>query len=642
MELVQTVCFGPLPHTQRGLGFHLDATDKGKQPPRIIYGNQNYVIIRELKDLNKCEYFQGHPSRVNVAKFHPGGGWIVSGDDGGLGIVWSSLTQVPKQQINMGKSILDIGWDGEGKRIILGGRGKEERVKIVPWNTNNKLGELSGIAGNVLSVAFRPKRPYHVVAVSEDPVVVFSSKGPPFSYGCSDRTHKGYINCVRFHPSGEVFMTVGKDKQIIVFEGRTGKVLRLIKDKNGHKGTIYSFSFNEDGSRFVTCSADKSVKMWDFEEGKVLRTYHPHPGNLGLEDMQVACTWTGSSVISVSLSGQINFFDDDEEDQKENLPMFVVAGHQKTVNSLELDDKAGLAYTACNGGRIVLTNLKTGERLFFQRDAKDFKKYLNMKINDLALSPCGGTLTSIFANGMMFFTSTEKLTMNIADCFMLDGAPKCSAYSKISHSLFVGTHKNKVFIFKDMKHEDTILTEDVPRAIDISHDDKQLVVGCDNCSLYFYDLDDMKAEPAVLKSNFLNRKPIRAKFNKDSSLVCTLDEGQRIWVWNVKEALACKEPEPINRRKSYQGFHTASLFDCDWNDKGALVTVALDGAVIIWPRASEGESDGYIKLTNAHKGGISRVRFLPGGDEVITSSLDASVRVFQVKEKEKEKVIKIF
>jgi len=639
MEIVESACFGPLPSTERGLGFHLDATVKGKQPPRIIYGNQNQVIVRELKDMNKCDYFQGHPAKVNVAKFHPGGGWVASGDASGYFIVWSSLTKVPKQDGNMGKSILDIDWDGEGKRIIMGGIGKQERVKIVPWNTNNKLGELAGISGNVLSVAFRPKRKYHVVAVSEDPVVVLSTKGPPFSFQTSNKTHKGYINCVRYHPSAKFFMTVGKDKQILVFEGETGELLRKIKDKKGHKGTIYSFCFNEDGSKFITCSADKSVKMWDFEKGKVLRTFNPHDRKLELEDMQVACTWAGSFVISVSLSGQINFFDDGEEEEKENIPRVVFAGHQKTITSLELDDKAGLAYSACLGGRIVQTNIKTGERKFFYRDAKDFKKVLTLSIRELAVSPDGETLTCIYTSGMMFFNPTSTLTMDFNTGFLLDGAPKCCAYSKLSHLIVVGTHKNKVFIFKDGKHDNTIETEKVPRAIDISHDDKKMVVAGDNGSLYLYDLDDSKADPVVLESKVLNTVPVRVKFNKNSELIATLDENQSIWVWNTSDAGGS---DIMPKNKSFRGYHSATIYDCDWNDDDALVTVGLDGTIILWPNAGKGQSSDHVKLLNAHQGGISRVRFLPGGKQILTSSHDASMRIFNIQEQKKNEVVKIF
>jgi len=642
MEIVQTACYGPLPHTERGFGFHLDATTKGKQPPRIIYGNQNYVIVRELDDMTKCEYFQGHPAQVNVAKFHPGGGWVASGDDSGKSIVWSSLTQVPKQEITMGKSILDIDWDGEGKRLVLGGRGKKEKVKIVPWNTNNKLGELSGISGNVLSVAFRPRRKYHVVAVAEDPVVVISTKGPPFSFQNSDKTHRGFINCVRYHPSGDSFMTVGKDKQIIVFDGETGKSPRKIKDKGGHKGTIYSFSFNKDGSRFVTCSADKTLKMWDFEEGKLLRTFTPHNRKLELEDMQVACTWVASTIISVSLSGQINFFDDSEEDQKENLPKCTFAGHQKTITSLELDDKAGIAYTACLGGRIVQTNLETGQRSFFYRDAKDFKKFLTMSIKQLAVSPCGSIVTCIYTSGMMFFSPTDTLVMDHGTGYLLDGAPKCSAYSKLSHLIVVGTHKSKVFIFKDGKQTDIIETTDVPRAIDISHDDKRLVIGGEKGSLYFYDLDDMKAEPTILKSDQLQHLPTRVRFNKDSTMIATLNANQSIWIWDIKEALASDDAKPLNFKNSYRGYHSATVFDCDWNDDGALVTCGLDGNIIIWPLAHKGDSEDYIKLVNAHKGGITRARFLPGGKSLLTCSHDASLRLFEVREKKADEGIKIF
>jgi len=347
-------------------------------------------------------------------------------------------------------------------------------------------------------------------------------------------------------------------------------------------------------------------------------------------------------LISVSLSGQINFFGEEQDDMS-NTPRVVIAGHQKTVTSLELDDKAGIAYSAGFDGRVVQTDLKSGERNFIVKDPKAFKDYAKQSILHLALSPDGKTLTTIFTNGDMFFNSTEKMIMDVENIFKLGGAPRCCAYSKLSHLIAAGTHRSKVFLFKDGKHWETIDTVDEPRSMDISHDDKKLVVGGSKGDLYFYDLDDMKADPGVLKSpRFLNRIPIRLKFNKDSTLLATLDDNKAVWIWNVKDSLACADPEPINMKHSYKGYHSASLADCDWNDAGALVTVGQDAAIIVWPGASEGASKTFYKLENAHKSGITRVKFLPGGNELLTCSCDASLRLFQIRKKEEEQKSNIF
>ena len=79
--------------------------------------------------------------------------------------------------------------------------------------------------------------------------------------------------------------------------------------KAAHAGGIYGVSWSPDGKQLLSASGDKTCKVWDIETRKVVRTF-----DMGKEvaDQQLACLWnsgSGDKLISVSLSGNINFLD---------------------------------------------------------------------------------------------------------------------------------------------------------------------------------------------------------------------------------------------------------------------------------------------------------------------------------------------
>jgi len=321
-QITQTLMVPPLVSTERGFGLHLHGTLK--KTARLVYCNQNLVIQREIENSNNARLNSEHPVKANVAKYHPNGEWICSGDDAGTVFVWAHESFVVKNSIKVGRKVLDISWSSDGKRIVAVGAGKDDKAKVFPWNTNNKLGELGGASKGFLSCDFKPSRPFRVITGSEDFGVYFYT-GPPFKFQSYDRTHKNYVNCVRYNNKGDVYVSVSTDKTICVFDGKEGKKLKQIVDKkNGHKGTIYSVSFSPDDKYFVTASADKTCKIWNYEEGTVCHTFNfsdkPTSG-----DMQVSCLWLGDNIYSISLNGKINYLHKDKGDK----PFKVLTGHKK-------------------------------------------------------------------------------------------------------------------------------------------------------------------------------------------------------------------------------------------------------------------------------------------------------------------------
>lgn len=174
-ETVST--FAPLPVTQRGFGIHLNGTTRGQA--RLIYGNGPNVIIRYVDEPNRADVFNGHKCNVNVAKFSPNGEWIASGDCEGTVIVWGAKNKIIKNTVRCCQGILDIDWTGDNQRIIAGGDGGGGFfAKVFMWNSTNSIGDISNNSKKLLSVAFRPDRPFKIATVSEEKQTNFY-QGPP-------------------------------------------------------------------------------------------------------------------------------------------------------------------------------------------------------------------------------------------------------------------------------------------------------------------------------------------------------------------------------------------------------------------------------------------------------------------------------
>lgn len=75
-------------------------------------------------------------------------------------------------------------------------------------------------------------------------------EGPPFKFKHSNKVHSNFVNCVRFAPDGETFVSVGSDSKIFLYNGDSGE--KTAEFTGGHSGTVYSASWSPDGAKLLT------------------------------------------------------------------------------------------------------------------------------------------------------------------------------------------------------------------------------------------------------------------------------------------------------------------------------------------------------------------------------------------------------
>jgi WD40 repeat protein len=223
-------------------------------------------------------------------------------------------------------------------------------AKVFTWDTGNSVGEMVGHVKRVLSVAYKPSRPFRIMTASEDSKTIYYA-GPPFKLDHSNAVHTNFVNCVRYSNNGENLISVGSDKKIQLYDGKTGQPTTEIN--NGHEGSVYSVSFSPDGTKFITCSADKTVRLWDYATQANEQTFttgaDPQVG-----DMQVSVLWTQSHMLSVSLNGNVNYWEAGSV-----APVRIVQGHQVAIMTLALDAQNRMVYTGSFDGVVCATPLDT-------------------------------------------------------------------------------------------------------------------------------------------------------------------------------------------------------------------------------------------------------------------------------------------
>jgi len=70
--------------------------------------------------------------------------------------------------------------------------------------------------------------------------------------------HTNFVNCVRFSPDGNKFITVSSDKKGIIYEGKTGEKMGELSAEDGHQGSIYAVSWSPD-SKKVASSVSRCI-----------------------------------------------------------------------------------------------------------------------------------------------------------------------------------------------------------------------------------------------------------------------------------------------------------------------------------------------------------------------------------------------
>jgi WD40 repeat protein len=544
---------------------------------------------------------------TTVARFSPSGFYVASGDCSGQVRVWDAVEAVNTKgeySIISGR-IKDIAWDGDGTRVIAVGDGRERFGHCFTADSGNSVGEISGHSKAVNSVSIRQQRPLRAATVSDDGTMCFLH-GAPFKFAAkSAGVHKGFVMATAFSPDGTFLVTVGADRGIQLYDGKTGEHSKQIGDEL-HSGTIFAVSWAPDSKRFVTASADQTVRIWDAAEGKCLRSWRVgEEGSVSAAHQQVGVVWVpgrkNDLIISLSLDGDLNYFE--EGDDK---PIKKVQGHNKSITALAVstDGKSGTITTGSFDGRVCSWDVSSGTGT-----AIDGQAHTN-QVAQFASTPgrvysvgWDDTLRIIDGSAKTFAGSSSKLNSQPR------GIASAGGY------IFVAVASGVAVFAQDKLVAEVQLGYALTS---IAAAGLIVAVGTDSNEVYVHKVgSDGSLSPVQTLKN--STAAISAlSFSKD---------GKYLAAGNTSGKIAVYDAQSWELKTDRWSAHTARVLSLAWNDEGThAVSGGLDTNAFIWSLSKPGSR---VKATNAHKEGVYGVSWVNKG-KVATTGGDAAVKLWAV------------
>ena len=624
MSIKNEAIFAALPTTTRGQPTPLSADAKGE---RIAYASNKSIFLRSIDNPSQATQYTQHTAATTVARFAPSGFYCASGDASGIVRVWdcspngSGNTKGEYAIIN--GRINDIAWDGDSQRIIAVGDGKQRYGHCVTADSGNTVGEISGHSAQVQAVSIRQQRPLRAATAGDDKNVVFYH-GAPFKFNtiAGRGNHSNFIYGTAFSPDGNLLVSVGGDRKVWLYDGKTGEVNNDIGDGagEGHKGSIFGVSWSSDSKSLVTCSADRSVKIWDVEAGKVSHTW-ALGDTADVSAQQVGVVWPGGRsdglVISLSLNGTLNYLN-----KGSPKPTRVISGHQKNITALAASNESGSSATLWTGsadGRVCAWDMANGTADTIEGDTHSniisgLTTNTDTKHPQLYSVGWDDTLRMVDIDAKTFTGKATKL------------ASQPKSLTCTSDSLIIVAQAESVIVYKGGEEEGELPLKSSPTAL--AANGSTVAVGSSDSSLDLFAVTASRAPKKIATIEKVSVAPITAiAFSKDGTHVVVGTSTGKIYVYKISSGLTGVVTGNVSLElvtDRWSSAHTGKITCLAWNEAGThAVSGGLDTNIFVWSLKDPGIR---VKATNAHKEGVNGIAWL--GDKIVSTGADATVKTW--------------
>lgn len=594
----------PQPATLRNFTTHLSYDENTNS---IAYPCGKSAYVRYLDDSGIVVQFTGHgTANVTVVKFSPikGSQYVCSGDESGKVIVWGwtydtdthAVETIVKSEFQvLAGPITDVSWDFEGRRLCVVGEGRDKFGAFISWDSGNSLGEISGHSQRINACHMKQSRPMRCITVGDDGSVVFY-QGPPFKFSASDRTHHDqgkFVRDVQFSPgSGGYAVTVGYDRKIVCFEGKTGEFIKYIEDESEKvEGGIFAVSW-VDETRFVTASADATIRLWCAKENKFLQKWVVSGDSVGSQQVGVVSS-KNEQIISLSLDGSLNFFKIGENDIIKSMK-----GHNKGITALAVRP----LITGSYDGRIMEwdnipeTMHQDHSNLVVAIDNSEAPKYASiswddtLKVSDITKYQFEGQpkVASSANNGGTVAVVTDNDYLLIMNSYTGEVLQKkalsepASAVGITSGLVAVGLERtNAVEVFKasdlEVSYKLPTPLRATPSCISVSPSEGYLAAGDVMGKILLYDLStkDVKTSRWAFHTSRITAIAWRPSTEDDDEedLVATASLDTNVFVYSVKRPM-----RTIKRLNA----HKDGVSVVRWEDASTLVSCGSDACIKRW------------------------------------------------------------
>ncbi|KAK0157336.1 hypothetical protein PV328_011090 [Microctonus aethiopoides] len=466
-------------------------------------------------------------------------------------------------------------------------------------DTGTSVGEISGQSKSINSCDFRPSRPFRLITGSEDNTIAIF-EGPPFKFKMTKQEHSRFVQAVRYSPTGNFFASAGFDGKVFLYDGTTSDLVSEIGSP-AHQGGVYGVVWKSDGTQLLTASGDKTCKLWDVETRTLVTEF-----NMGstVDDQQVSCLWQGKHLLSVSLSGFINYLNINDPSK----PLRIIKGHNKPITVLTLSPNRETIYTGSHDGYITNWNAKTGENNRVNGQGHGNQINGIKAANDLLYT--AGIDDTIRAIDIA--TNTYKDSMTIK----LDSQPRGL---DIFNNIVVTASIRQIHLTQDGKKISKLPIDYEPSSVSVNNENGDVAIGSSSDNkVYLYNLC---GNSLTFKSELAHLGPVTdVAYSPDNKYLVACDANRKVVLYMVPEYKLAHNRE--------WGFHNARVNTVAWNmDCTMVASGSLDTTIIIWSVTNPAK---HTIIKNAHpQSQITRLVWLDE-ENLISVGQDCNTKIWRV------------
>ena len=206
----------------------------------------------------------------NVA-FSPDGRTLATGDGAGVVRLWETATGKLRFKIPAHTNwAFSVAWSKSGKFFATGG-GDDLIHLFDSANPTAALKTFNGHDGDVHAVVITPDERRVASAGDDRQIILWDIKsGKPIR---KRPAHEKAIPTLALSPNGKMLASGSRDHLIRLWNMETG---RLRETLVGHTEDVLSVRFSPDGKWLASTSYDQTVRLWDASSGKSLRIFYGH------------------------------------------------------------------------------------------------------------------------------------------------------------------------------------------------------------------------------------------------------------------------------------------------------------------------------------------------------------------------------
>ena len=183
------------------------------------------------------------------------------------------------------------------------------------------------------------------------------------------------VNTVAVSPDGSILASGGDDKNVIIWDLKTGRRILTIP---AHTAAVNAIAFSRDGKTLASGSDDKTVRLWNAKTGGRLRTLSGHAGRVNA----IALSGDGKTLASGSEDKTLRLWNLATGEVRR-----IITGHGGAVNAVAFSPNGQSVASASTDNTIRLSNVQDGKR------TRTFKGHSSW-VRTIAFSPDSRTLIS--------------------------------------------------------------------------------------------------------------------------------------------------------------------------------------------------------------------------------------------------------